>query len=179
MVRGFTNRGIQWPSWIWFKGCIKKHSMCAWMFLQRRLKTKEFLLQRNVPCDSHCALCDATWESDLHLMIQCPFSKSVQTSILTKLNLTPLDCENPVQLMQSVVLRLDQVKKDIQIVGKLVLNAFFLAHLVGKKWKNFQNEVKHKCFCHIGNSENCLQQDPLSWVTTTRRDCQSLEHSSK
>lgn len=53
MVCRFTDHNITWPSLLWFRGCIKKHSICARMFLKRRLKTKEFLLQRNVNCDSN------------------------------------------------------------------------------------------------------------------------------
>lgn len=102
------------------------------MFFKKRLKTKEFLLHRNVPSDSNCALCDATWESELHLMIQCLFSKSVWMSILTKLNLTPFDCENPLQLMQSVLLLLNQGKNDIQTIGILVVNAF-IWHIWAKR----------------------------------------------
>lgn len=37
-----------WVEWVWFKGCIKKLSLCAWMIFKRCLKTKEFLLNRNV-----------------------------------------------------------------------------------------------------------------------------------
>ena len=29
MVCNLTNQTLTWPSLIWFKGCIKKHSMCA------------------------------------------------------------------------------------------------------------------------------------------------------
>ena len=49
---------LQRPSMIWFTGCIKKHSICAWMLLRGRLKKKDFLLQRNVACDSCCVLCN-------------------------------------------------------------------------------------------------------------------------
>lgn len=48
LIRGNCDKNLQWAPLIWFKGCIKKHSICAWMFLRGTLKTKDFLLQRNV-----------------------------------------------------------------------------------------------------------------------------------
>ena len=42
------NQQVLWTSAIWFKVCIKKHFVCAWMLFKGRLKTKDFLLQRNV-----------------------------------------------------------------------------------------------------------------------------------
>lgn len=74
MVCSMPNQDLQRPSLIWFKGCIKKDSMCAWMFLRGRLKRKDFLLQRNVDCDSCRMLCYCTWETSSHLMLHCPFS---------------------------------------------------------------------------------------------------------
>ena len=57
-------------------------------------------------------------------MIHCPFSKLAWTTLLTKLNLSPFICENPLEMMQSVNFRLDKGSNDIQTLGKLVVNAF-------------------------------------------------------
>ena len=77
MVRPGPVQPLQWPSFIWFTGCIKKHSICAWMFFLGKLKTKDFLLQNNVDCDSCYVFCPCTWESGSHLMLQCPYSQMV------------------------------------------------------------------------------------------------------
>ena len=76
-------------------------------------------------------------------------------SLLTKLNLTPLDCENPLQMMQSVVLRLDQVKREIQIVGKLVVNAFVWDIWSERNGRNFRKKANTNVSV-TQNSKNCL-----------------------
>lgn len=124
MIYGNGFQNLQWTPLIWFKGCIKKHSICAWMFLQGKLKTEDFLLQRNVDCDSCFVLCDCTWESGSHLMPQCSYFQSVWTPLLAKLNLTFLLCNSPIKLMESSTLRIDQRHKGILTVGKLVCCAF-------------------------------------------------------
>lgn len=46
-LSGFTNQSpIPWVKFVWFKGCIPKHSLCAWMVFWGCLKTKDFPLQR-------------------------------------------------------------------------------------------------------------------------------------
>lgn len=115
---------LSWPSLIWFAGCIKKHSICAWMFLRRRLKTKDFLLQRNVDCDSCCMFCNCTWETSTHLMIHCPYSSEVWTSLLSKVNLNPMDCTSPIELLDSIILPFENQEKGVQTLGKLLFNAF-------------------------------------------------------
>ena len=59
-IYNIPNQQILWTSTIWFKGCIKNHFICAWMLFKGQLKTKDFLLQRNIECDSCCAFCDCT-----------------------------------------------------------------------------------------------------------------------
>eukprot|EP00268_Persea_americana_P009536 TRINITY_DN13817_c0_g1_i2.p1 TRINITY_DN13817_c0_g1~~TRINITY_DN13817_c0_g1_i2.p1 ORF type:complete len:147 (-),score=5.86 TRINITY_DN13817_c0_g1_i2:254-694(-) len=92
LICNVPNQQIQWTSTIWFKGCIKNHLVCAWMLLKGRLKTKDFLLQKNVACDSCSAPCDCTWETASHLMIHCPYSQEIWQRILYKLNLLPIGC---------------------------------------------------------------------------------------
>lgn len=70
-------QNLRWPFLIWFQGCIRKYFLCAWMFFQGKLNTKDVLLARNVECDSCCVLCDCTWESGSHLMLQCSYSQSI------------------------------------------------------------------------------------------------------
>lgn len=118
------NQNLYWPSMIWFTGCIKKHSICAWMLLRERLKTKDFLLQRNVACDSCCVLCNCTWETAIHLMTQCPYSQEVWKSLLAKLNLEPISCATQFELLDSIILPLDQRERGLQTLGKLLFNAF-------------------------------------------------------
>lgn len=109
---------------IWFTGCIKKHSICAWMFLRGRLKTKDFLLKRNVDCDSCCVLCNCTWETSTHVMAQCPYSQEVWKSILATLNLEPVNCANSIELLDSILLPLDSHEKGLHTLGKLLFSAF-------------------------------------------------------
>lgn len=118
------DQSLQWPSMIWFKGCIKKHSICAWMLLRGRLKTKDFLLQRNVACDCCCVHCNYTWETAIHLMIKCPYSQEVWKALLSKLNLEPIRCTNPLKFLASITVPMNQQAKGLQTHGKLLFNAF-------------------------------------------------------
>lgn len=74
-------------------------------------------------------------------MIHCPFSKLVWTTLLTKLNLSPFICENPLEMMQSVSFRLDQGNNDIQTLGKLVVNAFVWHIWAERNGRIFQLKV--------------------------------------
>ena len=38
------DQSLQWPSMIWVKWCITRHSICAWMLLGGRLKTKDLFI---------------------------------------------------------------------------------------------------------------------------------------
>lgn len=108
LICKIPNQQLQWTSAIWFKGCIKKHSVCGQMLLKGRLKTKNFLLQKHVDCDSCYALCDWTWETSTHLMIQCPYTQEIWKVILSKLNWTPINCNDAHELLNSVLSQIDQ-----------------------------------------------------------------------
>lgn len=108
---------LQRPSMIWFTGCIKKHSICAWMLLRGRLKKKDFLLQRNVACDSCCVLCNCTCETAAHLIVYCPYSQEVWKSLLEKLDLEPISCENPLELLESIIFPIEQQKTGLLTPG--------------------------------------------------------------
>lgn len=95
MVKISQVQTIQWPSFLWFPRCIKKHSIYAWMFLWGKLNIKNFLLKRNLDCDSYCVLCPCTWEIGAHLMLHCTYSQMVWTSLLAKLNPTFVSCDSP------------------------------------------------------------------------------------
>lgn len=94
------------------------------MFLRGRLKTKDFLLQRNVACDSCCVLCNCTWETATHVMVHCPYSQEVWKSLLATLNLEPINCTNSFELLDSIILPLENQEKGLQTLGKLIFNAF-------------------------------------------------------
>ena len=122
---GIVIKICSWAPLIWFKGFIKKHSICAWMFLRGKLKTKDFLLQRNVACNSCCVLCDeCTWEIGSQLMLHCSYSQTMWSLHLAKLNLTSIVCNSLLELMESILLQVDQHHKDIQTVRKLIYCAF-------------------------------------------------------
>ena len=50
LVSGNFDQNLQWHRLIWFQGCIKKHSICAWMFFLGKLKKK------GVPPSKKCGL---------------------------------------------------------------------------------------------------------------------------
>ena len=127
MLTNQIGQSVSWMSYIWFKGCIRKNFVCGWMMLLGCLKTKAFLLQWNIQCDSNCALCVATWVSGEHLTIHCPFSMHIWRVLLQKLCLTSVACNNYIEKIESITLRIDQNHRDLQILVRL----FFFLHLCG------------------------------------------------
>ena len=136
LVCSIPNQQVSWTSSIWFKGGIKKHSVCAWMFFQGRLKTKDFLLQRSVDCDTCCVLCDCTCETSLHLMLHCPYAQAIWGVLLSTLNLVPVTCSITQEFLDSMVSRIDRHGNDTIILAKLLFNAY-VWHVWAKRMKGF------------------------------------------
>lgn len=64
MILNLESRAtIPCSDYVWLKGYIKKIFVCAWMGLLGCLKTKSFLISRNINCDSNCVFCPSTWEN--------------------------------------------------------------------------------------------------------------------
>ena len=76
-------------------------------------------MQRNINCDTHCVLCDETWESSNHLFPHCPFVILIWQSMLRKLCLQLIPVPSPIQMIKTIIHRLDQ-KSDIQLLGELI-----------------------------------------------------------
>ncbi|XXG88530.1 hypothetical protein AAC387_Pa12g0722 [Persea americana] len=63
-------------------------------------------------------------QTAIHLLTQCHYSQEVWKALLAKLNLEPTRCTNPLELLASVTLPLDQQAKGLQTLGKPLLKAF-------------------------------------------------------
>ncbi|XXG88582.1 hypothetical protein AAC387_Pa12g0775 [Persea americana] len=63
-------------------------------------------------------------QTAIHLLTQCHYSQEVWKALLAKLNLEPTRCTNPLELLASVTLPLDQQAKGLQTLGKPLFNAF-------------------------------------------------------
>ena len=46
LIYNIPNQQLQLTSAIWFKGCIKKYSVCAWMFLRESSKQRISFLKK-------------------------------------------------------------------------------------------------------------------------------------
>ena len=111
------------------------------MLLRGRLKTKDFLLQRNVACDSCCVLCNCTCETAAHLIVYCPYSQEVWKSLLEKLDLEPISCENPLELLESIIFPIEQQKTGLLTPGKLL--SMHLFGTFGLRGMQEYSEVKN------------------------------------
>lgn len=49
---------LSWPKNIWFPANIPMHACTAWLAIQERLKTKDFLAKLGLGYDCDCALCN-------------------------------------------------------------------------------------------------------------------------
>lgn len=79
-ISGFDVNPFPWVDKIWFKGCICKHSLCAWMIFRGCLETNNFLAQ----CDTCCVFCSCTWETTDHILINCLYSQWIRGKLMSK-----------------------------------------------------------------------------------------------
>ncbi|XXG63722.1 hypothetical protein AAC387_Pa05g1843 [Persea americana] len=59
-----------------------------------------------------------------HLIVYCPYSQEVWKSLLAKLDLEPISCENPFELLESIIFPTEQQKTSLLNLGKILFNAF-------------------------------------------------------
>ena len=126
--------------YVWFIGCIKKNSLCSWVVLKKGLNTKDFLLHRNVDCDSCSVLYDCTWEIAEHLFLECPFAIEVWDGLLKHLFFTLICCQDIEGLIKSILDRVDTSTPGTLTLIKLIFPAY-----VWHIWRERNNQFfKHK-----------------------------------
>ena len=140
---------------MWFKGCIKKLSICTWMGFLGRLKTKSFLISRNVNCYSNCVFCPSTSETQDHLFLQYPFSMQVWKGLLYMFYLQPIPCVSLLELIQSTLLGVDQNSKGMTSLCKLIFTAFI--------WHIWREKNAH-IFRNVSRGADHVIRDIISMV---------------
>ena len=118
--------------------------------LEGKTQTNDFLLQKNVDCDSYCILCDCTWETASHLMIW--------QLVLYTLNLLPTNCDDVYELLDSIISHIDQHSEGALTLGKILFIAF-----VWHIWAERNSMI----FRTKANSSGAIMQKIIQ-VTTTK-----------
>lgn len=62
---------------LWKSKVEAKCRFFFWLFLKGKILTNDNLARRGIPHSPKCNLCDQLEESALHLIIQCPFARSI------------------------------------------------------------------------------------------------------
>ena len=58
--------------------------------------------------------------------LEYPYSQTVWSALLATLNLDYISCASPVELLNSVLMRVDQHHQGLQMVAKLIFGAYVL-----------------------------------------------------
>ncbi|KAG5406053.1 hypothetical protein IGI04_012172 [Brassica rapa subsp. trilocularis] len=78
------NQPTQWHKAVWSPRGIPRQKFLAWLLVQNRCPTRDWLLGWGLPTDPLCLLCNVAPESRDHIYYQCPYSWSVWTRIANR-----------------------------------------------------------------------------------------------
>ncbi|WMV22135.1 hypothetical protein MTR67_015520 [Solanum verrucosum] len=89
---------------IWNSVSLPKHRFTMWLATQKRLLTKERLLNMKIQVDdSKCCLCqDTVMETNKHLFVDCEYATKVRDALLSwsKINLPARELNNILELIK-------------------------------------------------------------------------------
>lgn len=90
---------VDWSGMIWFKGNIKKDSVCAWMAIQNSLKTKIFLATTIYIANTVFVLCNSNNEDCMCLFTESPFSLHIWDALSSKFIVNYQQCSSTEDFM--------------------------------------------------------------------------------
>ena len=77
---------VDWYKLVWFPGNIPKAGFLLWLAIRKRLGTQDRI---HNPIPTVCLFCSFQVESHEHLFFDCPLTKQVWSSVLSKCTRTP------------------------------------------------------------------------------------------
>ena len=75
---------------IWEAWALAKCRLLAWLFVQNRVLTADRLMARRWPNSYFCPLCMRNLETAEHLLVECPWSRSLWFRVADKFGVTTL-----------------------------------------------------------------------------------------
>jgi hypothetical protein len=79
---------------IWEAWAPAKHRLLAWLIVQNRVLTADRLMARQWPNSYFCPLCRRNLETAEHLLIECPWSRSLWSEVASRFGLSSLRPES-------------------------------------------------------------------------------------
>lgn len=79
---------------IWEAWAPAKHRLLAWLIVQNCVLTADRLMARQWPNSYFCPLCRRNLETAEHLLIECPWSRSLWSEVASRLGLSSLRPES-------------------------------------------------------------------------------------
>lgn len=68
---GYRWPRVEWPSILWYKFSMPRHSTCTWRLLLRKLPTQNVLQKSGTLLASRCSLYICEVETEEHLFVNC------------------------------------------------------------------------------------------------------------
>ncbi|KAG7568276.1 Reverse transcriptase zinc-binding domain [Arabidopsis thaliana x Arabidopsis arenosa] len=72
---------VPWKFAVWNPGGVPKHSFFTWLLVLNRCPTRDRLLSWGLNTDPNCLLCNLSPESINHIFYNCPFARTIWSSI--------------------------------------------------------------------------------------------------
>ena len=79
-----------WWNMFWHMKCPLKSNLFCWSLFSGKALTWDILISRGLEGPRHCHLCKCDVETNLHLGVECPYTKSVWKEIEAKVNIQNL-----------------------------------------------------------------------------------------
>ncbi|XP_035830107.1 uncharacterized protein LOC110944890 [Helianthus annuus] len=124
-IRFYQNE-VPWANLVWFPQAIPRHSFLTWLFVQRKLKTQDFMSRwissgnanYNLMC---CSLCSSCPDSHGHLFFECGYATTVWNGAKGKADMADLD--NDWNTIFQHLLTIAYSKTARNIIAKILVSA--------------------------------------------------------
>lgn len=131
------NHRKSWSKLVWRHSIPPSRSFLFWRFLHDRMPTDDNLRHRGLYITSVCCHCNTSFETSIHLFLECPFALSLWVWLGQKLKRT-LDLTSPLTVLTSCCAGFSTQLQDIAIAGAL--------NVVWAIWYS-RNHIRFQNFC--------------------------------
>lgn len=80
-----TQSALPWTKIVWSRRHLPRFAVILWMAFRQRLPTLDKLYHWGIADNNNCLLCGLLRENTYHLFFSCPFSRSVWSATLSKI----------------------------------------------------------------------------------------------
>jgi hypothetical protein len=144
---------------VWCSFAPLKHKFFGWLAIQDRCWTSDRLARRGLPNHGTCPLCELVDESIDHLLLQCPYARSVWFRLLRVQGLQRLT-PSPLDVLKdwwpaATALVVTESRKDFNSLCILIMRAV---------WLERNARVFNNASCSLSILVSRIKDEWASWV---------------